>query len=186
MGALGRRAFLLALLGSAAGPATARAAAGVSALIAELELGEYLPPRPVVDFTLPALSGGPLAMSDFRGKAVLIHFWTTWCQPCKWELPLLEQLYRRHRDEGFVVLGISIDSSRDLVERYIREKDYTFPVALDADREVGDRFRVLGVPGTFIVTADGYLKAKGFGPRAWDSAPAHALVETLVPARSRR
>lgn len=185
-GALGRRQFLrigvgaLTVAGLAMFPGAAAADPGVSAALSALELGEPPQPRLAPDFTVPALIGGSIAIKDLRGRPVLIHFWTTWCQPCRWELPLLEKLYREHKAEGFVMLGISIDPSRELVGKYIAEKDYTFPVGLDPEREVGDRYRVMGVPGTYIVDAKGYLRGKGFGPREWDTQPAHALVRALL------
>lgn len=182
LGGLGRRELLIAFVASLCVPRPAGADPNVSRLIEALELGEPPQRRPAPDFTVPRLSGGSLSIRDFRGKVVLLHFWTTWCQPCKWELPLLEKLYREHKDEGFVVLAISIDPSRELVGKYIAERNYTFPVGLDPERDVGDRYRVMGVPGTFIVDANGDLKGKGFGPREWDSPPAHALIRALLSA----
>ena len=77
-----------------------------------LDLGEPPEPRPAPDFALPSLSGGAVALKDFRGKPVLIHFWTTWCQPCKTELPLLERFHREHKGRATPPRRSSGNSSR--------------------------------------------------------------------------
>jgi peroxiredoxin len=132
------------------------------------------------EFTLPTLSGGTIALKDLRGQPIVVHFWTTWCQPCKYELPLLEKFHREHKSRGLVVLAISVDASADVVKRYLAERDYTFPVALDPEYAVADRFRLRGLPGTFIVGRDGFIKARGHGPREWDSPAARNFANWLL------
>lgn len=148
--------------------------------LAAMDLGP--PPQPLVvpDFTLPLLSGGTMALKDLRGKPIVVHFWTTWCQPCKYELPLLEKFYREHKARGLVVLGITVDASADVVRNYLAERDYTFPVLLDPDYAVADQFRLRGLPGTFIVGRDSFIKARGHGPREWDSAAARNFANWLL------
>lgn len=145
-----------------------------------LDLGPPARPRPAPDFTLPRLSGGTISMKELRGRPVLVNFWTSWCLPCRSEMPSLDKLYREYRDRGFVVIGVSLDRSPDVVRQFVKETDVTFPIVLDPDWHVADRFRVLGLPGTFVVGPDGDVRAFGFGPREWDSALARTMVETLL------
>jgi peroxiredoxin len=151
--------------------------------LAAMDLGP--PPQPLAapDFNLPTLSGGTMALNDLRGKPIVVHFWTTWCQPCKYELPLLEKFYREHKARGVVVLGITVDASVDVVRKYLAERDFTFPVLLDPDYAVADQFRLRGLPGTFIVGRDGYIKGRGHGPREWDSPAARKFADWLVAPR---
>lgn len=178
-----RRLVTLALAAGLWLAADAAATLGSPQAIEALGLVAPPEPRPVSDFTLPALSGGSLAMKDLRGKTVLVHFWTTWCPPCKWELPLLEKLYREHKDRGFMVLAISIDRSEQVVRKFVRGKDLTFPIVLDPESAVASKFGLIGLPGTFIVGADGYIKASGYGPREWDSPDARTLIVSLLAAQ---
>ncbi|MBI1960375.1 MAG: TlpA family protein disulfide reductase [Candidatus Rokubacteria bacterium] len=163
------------------------AGASTPALAAEeltaMDLGP--PPQPLAapEFTLPLLSGGTMALKELRGKPFIVHFWTTWCQPCKYELPLLDRFYREHKGRGLVVLGITVDASADVVKKYLAERDYTFPVLLDPEYAVADQFRLRGLPGTFVVGRDGYIKARGHGPREWDSSAARRFAEWLLAPR---
>lgn len=159
------------------------AARGSAEAIKALGLVEPPQPRAVPEFTLPALGGGSIAMNDFRGKTVLVNFWTTWCPPCKWEMPILDAFYRDYKDRGFVVLAISLDKTEDVVRKFVTEKRLTFPIALDPESVVAAKFGVMGLPGTFIVGPDGYIKASGYGPREWDGPDARALIVSLLPVR---
>ncbi len=145
-----------------------------------LDLGAPPKPWPVPDFTLRALTGGTLGTKDVKGRVVLINFWTTWCAPCRIEMPVLDKLYRQYKDRGFVVIGISNDLSDDVVRRFVRELDITFPILLDPDYEVSTKFRVMGLPGTFIVGRDGLIRARGYGPREWDRPEAGELIRFLL------
>ncbi|MBI2554263.1 MAG: TlpA family protein disulfide reductase [Candidatus Rokubacteria bacterium] len=74
-------------------------------------LGILEPRQPTAapNVTLPTLQGRPLALSELKGKVVLVNFWATWCIPCQWEMPLMEKLYQAYKGKGFVVVAISLD-----------------------------------------------------------------------------
>lgn len=161
-------------------------AAGAFASSRAMEaLGLGSPPvlRAAPDFSVRTLSGERLTMKGLQGKVVLINFWSTWCAPCRWEMPVLDTLYRHHESRDFVVLGISIDRSEDVVRTFVEETGVTFPIALDPEQTIADTFRVMGLPGTFIVGRDGYIKAYGYGPREWDKPEAADLVRSLLEAK---
>lgn len=127
-------------------------------------------PAPLVgseapDFSLPALGGTRIELRQFRGQPVVLNFWATWCAPCKEELPEFEQVYRSYKELGLVVLAVSEDdeSSVRRVRPYVQQGgpqvgSYTFPVALDQDQEVGRRYHLPGLPGTYFVDAQGIVQ----------------------------
>jgi cytochrome c biogenesis protein CcmG/thiol:disulfide interchange protein DsbE len=122
-------------------------------LAKEAARGE-LPDAP--EFTLDRLDGeGELALADFRGKAVVLNFWASWCLPCKDEAPYLEEVWREHRDRGVVVVGLdSKDFSgegRKFAERY----ELTFPLAYDGPGEVTEKYGLGGYPETFVIDRQG-------------------------------
>ena len=91
------------------------------------------------DFTLRDLDGREVHLSDYLGKdVILIDFWATWCVPCAAELPHLEELYKQHKDQGFVVLGIAMDGPETIaqVSPFARRYDLSFPVLLDDETKV--------------------------------------------------
>jgi peroxiredoxin len=91
------------------------------------------------DFTLTAVDGLRVTLSDHLGKdVVLLNFWATWCAPCAAEMPHLQRLYERHRDEGLLILAISMDGpeSLDNVAPFVRRHGLSFPVLLDEETRV--------------------------------------------------
>ena len=117
-----------------------------------------LPGTPAPDFTLSTLDGGTVALGDLRDRPVLINFWATWCPPCRLEMPLIEEAFQAKKAQGLVVLAVDIAESRAEVERYIKEGGYTFPVVLDADGSLSARYRVTGLPETFLVDRGGIIR----------------------------
>jgi peroxiredoxin len=120
--------------------------------------------RQKVDFTLSDLQGNPWHLRDLKGKVVLVNFWATWCPPCRKEMPDLQALYDRYKDQGFVVVSIS-DEEAAKVQPFIAEQKITYPVLLDPGRKVNDLFQVEGIPKSFVYNREGKLVAQSIDMR---------------------
>jgi len=153
---------------------------GVDEAARELDL--IRPPRPkqASDFTVSLLGGETLRLKGQRGKPVLVNFWATWCGPCREEMPAMERLYAKHRQRGFVLLAVSVDTDAALVRPFLERYKLTFPVTLDAKMDLANAYGVRALPASFLIDRDGYLAALALGPRAWDNRAAHALVEGML------
>lgn len=117
------------------------------------------------DFLLQGLEEGTeYRLSDFRGKAVVLNFWATWCQPCRKEIPQLVQAYDKYKDQGLVVIGLNHAESRSIVRPYAEKFGMDFPIAIDIDGEMWDRYRLLGLPTTFFIDRDGFVRSIFIGP----------------------
>lgn len=108
------------------------------------------------DFTLISLDDALVSLSDFRGQAVLINFWASWCAPCRDEMPAIQATYEAHKAEGFVVLGINMtyQDNRKNAEAFAEEYGITFPILLDETGEVTESYGVLGVPTSVFINRD--------------------------------
>ncbi len=146
---------------------------------------EQPPPRPAIfpapDFTLPALSGETLRLSDFRGKVVLLNFWATWCVPCRQEMPTIEALYQRYKDRGLEVVAVNLDkrSTAD-VEAFVKEVQVTFRVVLDPEWTIMQAYRVRGLPTTFLIDRAGNIVAREMGERDWMAETQQQAIEKLL------
>jgi peroxiredoxin len=116
-----------------------------------------------VDFALETVYGSRAALSDYAGQVVLINFWATWCPPCRAEIPDLEAAYREHGDDGFVVLGISVEDPAHLVEPFVASMQMTYPVLLDTEGRVAKTYRVPGLPMSVIVDGEGVIQVRHVG-----------------------
>lgn len=123
-----------------------------------------LPDRPAPDFTLAAVDGARVTLSDLRGQVVLINIWATWCPPCRAEMPAIQATYDRYAAQGFVVLAVNQQEDRATVEAYLREQGLTFPALLDDTAEVGAAYQARVLPSSFFVDRRGVIRAVYRGP----------------------
>ena len=136
-----------------------------AAAIARLEADDAK--RQKADFTLTDLQGKPWHLQELRGKVVLVNFWATWCPPCRKEMPDLQALYDKYKDQGFLVLSISDEESAK-VTPFIAEKKISYPVLLDPGRKVNEAFIVEGIPKSFVFDREGKLVAQSIDMRTRD------------------
>jgi peroxiredoxin len=120
--------------------------------------------RQQADFNLEDLHGKSWKLKDLHGKVVLVNFWATWCPPCRKEMPDLQSLYLRFKDQDFIVLAIS-DEDAAKVNPFLAGREITYPVLLDPDRKVNDLFQIQGIPKSFVYDRDGRLVAQAIDMR---------------------
>jgi peroxiredoxin len=111
------------------------------------------------DFTLNDLDGKPVRLSDYKGKAVFVNFFATWCTPCRSEMPDIEAVWKANKDNGLVVLAVNLTNQDDLgdVQQYIRDLGLTFPVVLDQTGSVAALYRVVPIPTSFFIDRNGVV-----------------------------
>jgi len=154
-------------------------ARGAGPIEAGPELGRRAP-----DFTLPDLDGTPIRLASLQGtKAVLINFWATWCPPCREEMPTLERVARERR-ETLQVLGISIDTVNPAgVRAFVRELGVSFPILLDPRLTVATRYRIRGLPTSFVVDRDGVVRFRAVGFRDWTNPESRDVLDQALRPR---
>lgn len=126
--------------------------------------GGKLQGKPAPDFTLASLDGGTLKLSDFRGKAVLLNFWATWCEPCKVEMPWFVDLQKKYGPQGLQVLGVAMDDSspKDIAD-FAKKMGVNYPIAIGKEA-VGDQYGGIPyLPSTFYIGRDGKVVDRVFG-----------------------
>ncbi len=113
---------------------------------------------PAPDFVLELFDGGRFALSENRGKVVVINFWASWCGPCRAEARAFQTVWEAYRDRGDVVIvGVDyVDNTRDALA-YIEEFGVTYPNGPDLGTQISDAYHIQGVPETFIVGKDGSI-----------------------------
>jgi protein SCO1 len=120
--------------------------------------------HPAPTFTLATLASKDLQLASLHGKVVLLNFWATWCKPCKAELPRLSAWYQRLRSRGFVVVGIDQQESAADVAGFVRRLHVPYPIVLDANGAVSDRYNITGTPTTLLLDRRGVIVEVHIGP----------------------
>lgn len=142
-----------------------------SAIGVRVALGELAP-----DFSLPSPDGEDLiALSDFRGRPVLVNFWATWCPPCRHEMPFLQSQYEARADIGLVVLAVDVGEEPILVQDYLRGTQLTFPVVLDLFGDIADYYRIVTFPTTYLIDRGGRIASVKRGAYSSEADVARAV-----------
>jgi peroxiredoxin len=133
------------------------------------------------DFELPDLSGRMQRLSDLRGRVVFLNLWTTWCPPCRTEMPDMEELYHRLKGRDFAMIAVSEDENGSaVVAPFVTQNRLSFPVLLDPEGRLSTRYGATGYPETFIIDRAGQVVNHIIGPADWTSPQILDYFERLL------
>lgn len=134
-------------------------------------------PAPAVEARL--FDGKAFQLKDYAGQVVILHYWASWCVPCREEMPALESFYEKHRAEGLEILAISMDDPSDEAKAREFMRQFTFPAAMARDTRAQGYGRIWRIPLTFVIDRQGILRKDG-----WSGAPTLGrpeLEKTVTP-----
>jgi len=134
-------------------------------------------PAPAVEAR--TFDGKAFRLDDYAGKVVILHFWASWCVPCRKEMPALESFYEKHRAQGLEILAVSMDDPTDEAKAREVMRQYTFAAAMAGDTQAKGYGRIWRIPLTFVIDRHGILRKDG-----WYGAPTLDLPElekTVTP-----
>jgi peroxiredoxin len=133
------------------------------------------------DFALTGMDGVSRSLSSYRGKIVMLHFWATWCVPCRQEMPVLQKLREDFEDRDFELLCVNVDhGNKDVVKAFMHNIDLHFHTLLDPDGEVRNAYAVRALPTTYLIGRDGRFSGLIMGERDWGKAA--PMLESLLDA----
>jgi len=140
------------------------------------------PPLVAPAFTLVDMDGEEHALSDYRGKVIMLNFWATWCPPCRREMPSMEALYKRFQNEGFIVLAVNQWEDGDIVFPYIGQLSVfpSFPILFDREGGIAQAYRVKGLPTTVLINRQGQVVYRAVGGRDFDHPEVRGIIRELV------
>ena len=165
---------------------------GVPALLLVLVLLDGLLPAawaieegaPAPAYEIHLLNGHSFGSGEGSGKVVMLHFWASWCVPCREEMPAMERYYQKHHQEGLELIAISMDDPEDLQKARDIMKGYSFPGAWIRDSRVKGYGRIWRIPLTFVIDRQGLLRRDAWdGEAGLDEA---VLDKTITPLLSNR
>ncbi|MFQ5869211.1 MAG: TlpA disulfide reductase family protein [Candidatus Zixiibacteriota bacterium] len=141
------------------------------------------------NFILKSLEGEQVELEKLYGIGpIYISFWATWCKPCVEELLIMQRIYERHKDKGFLLLGINEDKAMGLskVKSFVRGKRFSFPVLLDPDGDVSRKYRVFALPYSVLLDSQGEIVYTGYGFKPGDEVAIEEKIENLLLEKEER
>jgi len=137
---------------------------------------------PAPAFQLSGRGGKAINLSQFKGQVVMINFWATWCKPCREEMPLLEDIYKKYKPMGFTMLAVNVEPDPKDAEAWLGKlsKPVTFPVAFDTDSKVSKMYKVAVMPSTVIVDRKGNIRIMHKGYKAGDENVYLTQIRTML------
>ena len=143
--------------------------------------GALAPGAEFPDFSVKSLTGQPLSVASLKGKVVLIDFWATWCPPCRAELPNVIATYKQYHDQGFEIIGVSLDSDRDKLDSFLKKEDgMTWPQYFDGQgwsNALAVKYGVESIPFTVLIGPDGKIISTNLRGEALGKAVKQALAK---------
>lgn len=139
-------------------------------------------PEPLPDIRFLNGDGGELSLASFHGKVVLLNVWATWCAPCREEMPALDKLQAELGSDKFQVVALAVDKSGiDGAKKFLNGiKVDKLGAYADPTAKEGTRLKVIGMPTTILIDAEGREIGRLVGPAKWDSADAKRLIEAQL------
>jgi len=107
------------------------------------------------DFTLKSNQGKNLRLQDLRGQVVMLNFWASWCGPCRQEMPLMDEIFKKYEKLGFTILAVNVDEDSSDADGFLKSVPVTFPVLYDNDSKVSELYAVDAMPTTVMIDRDG-------------------------------
>jgi thiol-disulfide isomerase/thioredoxin len=158
--------------------ARAFAEAGLSVLPKKVPVVDFT--VPLADFTAPLTGARTQNLKALKGKVVFLNFWATWCGPCRQEMPSMEILYQRFKNQGFEILAMNYQEGQKDVAAFMKNYKLSFPAGLDSSGQVGRSYGIEAFPTTYIIDREGYIIARIVGSLNWNTPKMLAAFETLL------
>lgn len=139
---------------------------------------------PAKDFTLETNVGKNIRLSELRGQVVMLNFWASWCGPCRQEMPLLDDLYKKYSPAGFTLLGINVEADPKEADALLKDVPVSFPILYDKTSKVSEAYKVNAMPSSVLIDCDGNMSYLHKGYKPGDEKEYKKRVKDLLRACS--
>jgi len=127
-----------------------------------------------------AIPDGDLDLAALRGKVVYVDFWASWCAPCRRSFPWMDEMQRQFGPDGLVIIAVNVDQDRADARQFLQQYSPSFAVRFDPEGALAERFKVAGMPTSFLIDRDGRVSLRHAGFRVADRETLEQQIQTLL------
>ena len=157
-----------------------RIAGLLAGLVLALPAVAAAPNGPAPQFTLDARGGSQVSLAQYKGQVVMINFWASWCGPCRQEMPLLEDIYKKYSKLGFTLIGVNVEPDSKAADDWLKQTPVSFPVLYDKNSKVSQMYDVSGMPSTVIIDRKGNLRYVHHGYKPGDEGEYLNSIRAMI------
>lgn len=151
-----------------------------SIVYADVSLAPYRNASAAPEFELRDLDKQPHRLSSYRGKIVLVNFWASWCVPCVKEMPGMQRLADKLKDQPFEILAINVSDTENRIREFLKRMDLRLTILMDLDGETFKTWQGKVLPASFLLDRSGRVHYQVIGPLEWDSDEIRKIIEELL------
>jgi thiol-disulfide isomerase/thioredoxin len=146
------------------------------------DLTKLKTPIPAPAFELPDMDNEIHTLDQYKGKVIMLNFWATWCPPCRREMPSMQVLSQEFKDHPFTVIAINEWESEEIVFAFLGQLDLfpTFPILFDKSGDLSKKYKVMGLPTTFIINKQGEIVYRAIGGRDFNHPEVRKILLQLM------
>jgi peroxiredoxin len=157
-----------------------RIAGIAAALIVALPALATSSSSPAPQFALAARGGSEINLAQYKGQVVMLNFWASWCGPCRQEMPLLENIYKKYNKLGFTLLGVNVEPDSKAADDWLKQTPVSFPILYDKESKVSKMYDVSGMPSTVIIDRKGNVRVLHQGYKPGDENEYLDSIRSLI------
>jgi thiol-disulfide isomerase/thioredoxin len=128
---------------------------------------------------LPAIEG-EVDLAQLQGKVVYLDFWASWCDPCRDSFPWMAEMKEKYGSDGLEVVAVNLDKEKELADKFLSTMNVNFVVAFDASGKSAEKYKLRGMPGSYLIGRDGNIQASHLGFNDKDKAKLEAAIKVLL------
>lgn len=130
-------------------------------------------------FDLPTTTSN-ISLNKLAGKVVYLDFWASWCTPCRKSFPWMQEMQAKYKDKGLVIVAVNLDKSKEKADEFIKEFDNNFIIAFDPEGSIAEKYKVMGMPSSYLIDASGQLRSSHIGFRESDTDKLENAIRNLL------
>lgn len=132
------------------------------------------------DFTLKSSTGENVRLAEQRGKVVMLNFWASWCAPCRQEMPLLNNIYKKYQPMGFELYGVNVEQDVEDAKKMLKDYSLSFTILFDPESKLSSLYNVDAMPTSVIIDKKGNIRYVDRGYKPGDEEKYRSQIMELI------